>query len=158
MTKQNKPKILFLLGMLYLFFLIFPFPQSLFTKTKLQIYGNKNAQLLHVVLADYFVSSFDYQSAKKELRLALAGKPNPEIEIKLKMVSSWETKPEALMQELISWQKITKEKSDYRDGFFQEALILYQLKRLNEAKTALKKVFFLDPNFSPGRQLEKQLL
>ncbi|MCL5675995.1 MAG: hypothetical protein M1120_02610 [Patescibacteria group bacterium] len=156
-TKQNKPKILFSLGLLYLFFLAFPAPWSLFTKTKLQIYCNNNSSVLHTLLADSYLGVYDYTTARKELGLAMAIQPNQEIEKKLALVTAWETKPETLTKELASWQKITQDRTNYRDGFFQEALILYQLKRPGEAKAALKKVFELDPNFEAGIKLENLL-
>lgn len=158
LVDTHKQTLYVALGLIYLFYLIFPTPPSLFTKTKLQIYGNNNSPVLHTVLADSYLGVYDYTAARKELGLAMASQPSQEIEKKLALVSVWETRPETLNKDLVSWQKITKEKPDFRDGFFQEALILYQLKRLDEAKIVLEKVFFLDPNFESGRLLEKELL
>ncbi len=155
---SQKQKFYVALCSFYLLYLIFPVHRSLFTNTKLQIYGNNNSPVLHTVLADSYLGVYDYTAARKELGLAMASQPSQEIEKKLALVSVWETKPEILTKELASWQKITKEKSDFRDGYFQEALILYQLKRLDEAKIVLEKVFLLDPNFESGRLLEKELL
>lgn len=152
---SQKQTIFVGLGLLYLLFLVLPFPQSVFFQTKQKIYDGNNSSVLHTNLSEYFLGVYNYAAAKKELALAMATQPGPEIEKKLAKVSIWETKPETLTKELVSWQTISQEKPLYRDGFFQEAVILYQLKRLSEAKVALKKVFLLDPNFEAALKLDQ---
>lgn len=64
-------------------------------------------------------------------------------------------------QEVISkigkWEEIINKYKDYRDGYFQLAILEYQLKDFNKAKFYLNKSLALDPNFEKGRELEKIL-
>ncbi len=55
------------------------------------------------------------------------------------------------------WQKIVKEYKGYRDGYFQLALLEYQLKNKEKAKVYLQEALKLDPNFEEGRKLEQLL-
>lgn len=64
-------------------------------------------------------------------------------------------------QEVISqiqyWQSVVNKYKDYRDGYFQLAVLEYRLRDLSASKFYLKKALSLDPNFEKGRELEKVL-
>lgn len=64
-------------------------------------------------------------------------------------------------QEVISkiqyWQGITNKYKDYRDAYFQLAVLEYRLGNFRESKFYLQKALSLDPNFEKGRELEKVL-
>lgn len=55
------------------------------------------------------------------------------------------------------WQEVVKEKPDYRDAYFELALLSYRLKRITEAKMYLEKVLELDPNYGPAKDFERIL-
>lgn len=55
------------------------------------------------------------------------------------------------------WQKVVAGRSGYRDGYFQLAVLEYQLGKNTDAKTYLDKAMQIDPNFEDGRRLEKVL-
>lgn len=56
------------------------------------------------------------------------------------------------------WEKVVGKYSDYRDGYFQLALLYFQLKNTEKAKHYLSKALELDPNFEEGRKFEKILV
>jgi len=64
-------------------------------------------------------------------------------------------------QEVISkiekWQGIVNKYKDYRDGYFQLAILEYRLRDFAKSKFYLDKALSLDPNFEKGRVLEKIL-
>ena len=55
------------------------------------------------------------------------------------------------------WQGIVSKYKDYRDGYFQLAVLEYQLGNIQKAKLHLDEVLKLDPNFEKGRELGKVL-
>ena len=59
--------------------------------------------------------------------------------------------------EIEKWRNVVRERPDYRDAYFELALLTYRLERFGEARFYLRKVFELDPNFEAGRELEKAL-
>lgn len=62
-----------------------------------------------------------------------------------------------ILTRIAYWQKVVTEKKDYRDGYFQLAVLLYRLGRKEQAKMYLGQALKLDPNFEEGRKLEKIL-
>ena len=64
-------------------------------------------------------------------------------------------------QEIISkiekWQGVVNKYKDYRDGYFQLAILEYRLRDFAKSKLYLGKVLSIDPNFEKGRELEKVL-
>lgn len=64
-------------------------------------------------------------------------------------------------QEIISkiekWQGIANKYKDYRDAYFQLAILEYRLRDFDKSKFYLDKTLALDPNFEKGRTLEKLL-
>ncbi len=64
-------------------------------------------------------------------------------------------------QEIISriekWQGIASKYKDYRDAYFQLAILEYRLRDFGKSKFYLDKALALDPNFEKGRVLEKVL-
>lgn len=55
------------------------------------------------------------------------------------------------------WQGIVNKYKDYRDAYFQLAVLEYRLKNFAKAKFYLDKSLSLDPNFEKGRELEATL-
>ena len=55
------------------------------------------------------------------------------------------------------WQGIANKYKDYRDAYFQLAVLEYRLKNFDRAKFYLYKSLSLDPNFEKGRTMEKIL-
>ncbi|MFH1832813.1 MAG: hypothetical protein ABH816_01415 [Candidatus Levyibacteriota bacterium] len=60
-----------------------------------------------------------------------------------------------IAKEIIYWKNITDKYSDYRDGYFQLAVLEYKLGDIKASKQYLEKTLELDPNFEEGRRLEK---
>lgn len=59
--------------------------------------------------------------------------------------------------EIVKWKEVARERPDYRDAYFELALLNYRLERFAQARFYLRKVFELDPNFEAGRELEKAI-
>lgn len=66
-------------------------------------------------------------------------------------------KREEIVKKIEYWQNVVLKYKDYRDGYFQLAVLEYKLQNFGKAKVYLQKVFELDPNFEEGRKLEKLL-
>ncbi len=60
-------------------------------------------------------------------------------------------------KEISLWNPILQKYKGYRDGYFQIALLEYQLKDFEKARNYLQKTLILDPNFEEARKLEKIL-
>ena len=63
----------------------------------------------------------------------------------------------AIEQEITKWENVVRQRPNYRDAYFELAVLTYELGRLSETKYYLGKVFELDPNFEPARELEQTL-
>lgn len=55
------------------------------------------------------------------------------------------------------WEKTIEKYKDFRDAYFQLAVLNYQLGEIEKAKSFLQKTLELDPNFEEARDLEKLL-
>lgn len=55
------------------------------------------------------------------------------------------------------WKDFVSKHRDYRDGYFQLAILEYRLNDLGKAKLYLEKSLAIDPNFEKGRELEQIL-
>lgn len=64
---------------------------------------------------------------------------------------------QAIVKELSYWQGVTKEHPDYRDGYFRQALLQYQLGNEQLAEISLEKSLAIDPNFTAGRTFQEKL-
>jgi len=55
------------------------------------------------------------------------------------------------------WQSVSGKYPNYRDGYFELALLNYRLKKLDKTQEYLNKALKVDPNFKEGRDLEQKL-
>lgn len=60
-----------------------------------------------------------------------------------------------VLSDIVYWENVITKYSNYRDGYFNLALLYYRLKDFQKSKENLDEVFRLDPNFKEGRELEK---
>jgi tetratricopeptide (TPR) repeat protein len=63
--------------------------------------------------------------------------------------------PEDIKKLIHFWEKIVAEKTDYRDGYLQLAILNYKIWQNEKAQEYLKKALIVDPNFEPALELEK---
>lgn len=68
-----------------------------------------------------------------------------------------DVKRQEIMQKLHYWEEVVEKYKGYRDGYFQAALLAYQLGENGKSNVYLQKALELDPNFEEGRRLEKVL-
>jgi len=62
-----------------------------------------------------------------------------------------------IIKEVEFWKEVVSEYKDYRDAYFQLALLEYRLGDYKASGFYLQKTFELDPNFEKGRELERIL-
>lgn len=62
-----------------------------------------------------------------------------------------------LTSEIQFWQKVIEKYKDYRDAYFQLAVLEYKLGNFERARDFLQKTSTLDPNFKPALELDKVL-
>ena len=90
----------------------------------------------------------------KEQKNTILGK-----EADIRLEELWERKtysdPEEIQKLISAWEKIVKEKPDYRDGHLQLALLYYKIFEDEKAKEYLQKAIELDPNCEVGRKLKE---
>lgn len=55
------------------------------------------------------------------------------------------------------WENVIGKYPDYRDGYYQLAILEYNLGNKEKAKNYLEKAFEIDANFEEGRELEQML-
>lgn|SRR3989338_5930406 len=68
-----------------------------------------------------------------------------------------ETERKETVSKIEYWQKIVDKYKDYRDAYFQLAILEYRLKNFDKSKYYLNKVLSIDPNFENGRDMEQIL-
>ena len=62
-----------------------------------------------------------------------------------------------ILNEISFWQNIAQDRPNYRDAYYNLALLSYELRDFENARLNLEKVLSLDPNFEKGRELEQIL-
>ncbi len=62
-----------------------------------------------------------------------------------------------VVYELSFWQQVINSHPDYRDAYFEVAILEYRLGDTISSKGYLQKAMSLDPNFEKGKELEKVL-
>ena len=65
---------------------------------------------------------------------------------------------EQVVAEMHYWETVVQKYPNYRDGYFMLATMNAQLGYVNKAKEYNDKVLQLDPDFSEGKEFEKELL
>ena len=138
--------------------LLFPANENL-DQTKKAVLNSPFQSKPHEDLARTYLEAGDLKSAEKELNLAknLFSPDRSSLEILEKDLKKAKESPSQIQHEISFWEKIIKEKPDYRDAYFQLAILSYQLGKIKKAQTYLQKTLDLDPNFEPARKLEKML-
>ena len=75
----------------------------------------------------------------------------------IKQIQKAQAERQKTTRELQFWQLVVSKYKDYRDAYFQIALLEYRLGNFNKSRSYLQKTLSLDPNFEKGRELEKVL-
>lgn len=64
---------------------------------------------------------------------------------------------EKLISELKTWESIAQEFPNFKDAYYELAVISYKLGDFEKAREYIKKALFLDPNSGKARELEELL-
>ena len=62
-----------------------------------------------------------------------------------------------VQKQVHQWQQVVTKYPDYRDGYFQLAVLEYQLGDTTRARVYDEKALELDPNFQSGKELEQKI-
>jgi tetratricopeptide (TPR) repeat protein len=132
---------------------------SLFNKVKVNILTNPSSAQAHLKLAEFAAAAFDWDLAKKELRLASDNLP---INKNIENVSSYFEEVEKqvniydyLTAEINYWKQIIKEEPSYRDGYLQLSLLYYQIDDSTAAASYWQAANELDPNNNTVKAIGK---
>ena len=115
---------------------------------------------VHANLAEIYLETGDLEKAERELFLAnrlSVSTSSPGLERATISLNKAKERPEKICQEISFWEEVIKEKPDYRDAYFQLAILYYQINQKEETAKYLQKALELDPNFRPAKKLEKLL-
>lgn len=64
---------------------------------------------------------------------------------------------EKIQSEIKLWQEVTNKFKDYKEAYYQLAILEYRLGETDLAKFYIDKSLYLDPNFEKARELRKIL-
>lgn len=137
---------------------LFPENERL-AKTKGVVLNNPFRSKAHESLARVYLEAGDLNSTERELWLAKNLFSPDRVSLKKleQDLKKAKERPQEVRQEIEFWKEIIKEKSNYRDAYFQLAVLNYQIHQKEKTVKYLQKVFDLDPNFEPAKKLEKML-
>lgn len=62
-----------------------------------------------------------------------------------------------LTSELKAWESIAQKFPNFKDAYFELAVLSYRLGYFRKAREYIKKALFLDPNFERAKELQKKL-
>lgn len=60
-----------------------------------------------------------------------------------------------LTSELKTWESIAQKFPNFKDAYFELAVLSYRLRDFRKAREYIKKALFLDPNFEKAKELLK---
>ncbi|MDP2861140.1 MAG: hypothetical protein Q8N98_05560 [bacterium] len=137
---------------------LFPGNLSPLEKAATAVMKNPGDGLAHLSLAKIFLANNNIEEAEKEIVLSETdNKKSAEISGEIAVLKEKIDAPKKTEEKILGWQKVAKEKPDFRDAYLELALLNYQLGRTEMAKYFLGKALFLDPNFPPARELERTI-
>lgn len=150
--------LLFSFLFLNLYSLTFPEREEL-DKVKRKVLLSPFEPKTHVGLAKTYLKLGYFELAEKELMLAKSLTSTPPLSLKEveKALKEAKEEPQKTCQEIAFWEKAIQEKPDYRDAYFQLAVLYSQLSQKEKAREYLQKTLKLDPNFEAGKKLDKIL-
>jgi len=151
-------KILGVSGLiLWLGFNLFP-SFSPIDNLKIALLKNLTNPAVHLNLITQLLKNNQLEEAEKEVFYSLQFSPGDKnLLAKLAEIKRIKNEPASLRQEIKKWQKIASEKPDYRDAYFQLAILYYQLYNDKKSKEYLTKTLSLDPNFEPAKELLRKI-
>ncbi len=148
-------------------------PKNEIQVLKIHLLNNPYDFETHLALAEKLLNNNQFEEAEKLLLLAQklqAPISNAQFsnnfvlgeKSSTKLEELWQKKhysdPQDIQHLITSWEKIIKEKPNFRDGYLQLAILYYKIYENEKAKESLKKALLIDPNFEPSKELKKIIL
>ncbi len=111
-----------------------------------------NSEILHYKLGKVLQKNGNFDEAIKELLISKElGMQSSIVNDSLIQIQDSKISYLKVTSELARWRKIVEDKPDYRDGWYQIAVLEWRLSQPESAKTSLIKALELDPNYKPAR-------
>lgn len=136
-------------------------------KRPLQIALSQNSRDLetNLKMADFLLSQNKFLEAEKALKISqqleVEGKFLGKNEINEQLTTLWQKKhltdPKDISLMIGQWEKIVKQKPNYRDGYVQLSLLYLSLRQKSEALENIQKAYLLDPNSPWVIELKKEI-
>lgn len=137
------------------------YPVSSFEWAKINLFLKPYEAKSYLTLADLYILNNDYLNAKRELKNAVYFSNNEHDKVeatrKLLMIERSEFTKQEIENQISKWEKISVQKPNYRDAYFQLAVLNYQIFNNNASRIYLEKAMYLDPNFDEGKRLKALL-
>jgi tetratricopeptide (TPR) repeat protein len=131
-------------------------PKDQFQKAKENLVQNPRSLESYLALIEEYLRNNQVNEAEKQLLLAEQIQPS-DYQVHQLWQKKKELSPEDIKELIKYWEKVVAEKPDYRDGYFQLALLYYKLYNNEKAKEYLEQSLILDPNFEPAKELKEVL-
>lgn len=84
--------------------------------------------------------------------IVLIGIVGADISMKTNRKYQAEGEYQKLMSQLQYWESVVGKHKDYKDGYFQLAILAYQLKQFDKARWYVQKTLDLDPNSKSAQE------
>ncbi len=111
-----------------------------------------NSEILHYKLAKALQKNGNFEESVREFLIAKElGVPTSLINDALIQIQDSKVSYVKITSDLERWKKIVEDKPDYRDGWYQIALLQWRLSDSIAAKNSLIKALELDPNYKPAK-------
>jgi Tfp pilus assembly protein PilF len=114
---------------------------------------------VHLKLAKLYFENGKTQEAETELNEAKASAPNvlgDEINTS-KVLSGWQNTQLLAKKNYTYWLSVIHDKPDYRDAYIMAAFTVYDLGKVDLARSYIRTALAIDPNYEPLVNLNKIL-
>jgi len=156
--KKRFAKYIAPLGVIIIFFLIILslfLPKTALQSLKENLLKNPNNTEIKIKNIEALLKENQFQ-ASEEILKSISQDQNGSLN------QLWQKKhysdPEDIKELIKAWEKITKDKPQYRDAYLQLAILNYKIKEKQKSKNNLNKALEIDPNFELTKKLKKIIL
>jgi len=112
-----------------------------------------NSDILHYKLGKALQKNGNYDEAIQEFLISKEFGMQPSmVSDSLIQIQNSKITYMKVASDLERWKKIVEEKPDYRDGWYQIAVLEWRLSNTESAKSSLIKSLDLDPNYKPAKE------
>jgi tetratricopeptide (TPR) repeat protein len=155
-------KFIVLLSVLFSFIISYLLPRSEFKKTLLKTARQPLSLKKHILLSQSFFANGYYNLTKNEIKKAeKLNKIFGFLDFKnensklISLTNDLKNKPEEIKKDIEKYKLILKTKPFYKNIYYRLSLNYWQIYQNDKALTFFNKAFYLDPNSSTTKEIEK---